>query len=157
MINFGVGTLTASPTVGNPVALGYLQDVSIEFSGSKKMLFGSNQYPVDGAIGQRQITLKAKAGNILADALNLYLGATQTTQGATTTQTGANNPMGTTPFAQIVLAGSYQGKAYTLTFPKVFCDKLNLSFKNEDYTIPELDFTAMADATGRPYTLAWDA
>lgn len=63
-----------------PVRLGVLQDVSIDFDGELKELYGQLQYPVDVARGKSKITGKAKFALLQAGVYNsLYFGQTLAT------------------------------------------------------------------------------
>lgn len=67
---FGTGNLYALPIGGgNPLAIGALQDISVDFTGDVKQLYGQNQFALDVARGKVKIEGKAKSG--LID-LNLY-------------------------------------------------------------------------------------
>ena len=76
---FGSGILTGTrldlPAPQTPRRFGVLQDVSVDFVGDMKMLFGTNQYPVDTARGKTKIEGKAKFGGITAKSYNdLFFG-----------------------------------------------------------------------------------
>lgn len=79
VFEFGSGVLTG---VRNDIAgrqtprrFGVLQDVSIDFSGDIKMLWGTDQYPVDSARGKTKIEGKAKFAAITAAGYNdLFFG-----------------------------------------------------------------------------------
>jgi len=65
---------------GTPTRFGTLQDVSIDFNGEIKELYGQQQYPVDTARGKTKIQGKAKFAQISGPEFNnLFFGATQTT------------------------------------------------------------------------------
>jgi hypothetical protein len=76
MIYFANGTLFGTPTGGNlaanptPTKFGILQDVSVDFSGDSKELFGQNQFPVDSARGKIKIGWKAKFASVNGKMLN---------------------------------------------------------------------------------------
>lgn len=78
---FGTGQLYSVPTGGgNPLRIGALQDVSVEFSGDVKQLFGQYQFPLDVARGKTKIEGKIGSGNIDVAAFNtLFFGQTVTT------------------------------------------------------------------------------
>jgi len=61
---FGVGFLFATPSgaTPTPVRFGRLQDVSVDFSYDSKLLYGSNQFPLEHARGKAKIELKATVG-----------------------------------------------------------------------------------------------
>jgi hypothetical protein len=68
--NFGTGSLfVLSTTALNPIPIGAIQDISVDFMGDVKQLFGQNQFALDVARGKVKIDIKAKTG--LVD-LNLY-------------------------------------------------------------------------------------
>lgn len=53
--------------------------------------------------------------------------------------------MGSTPLFSLSHTVQHLGKKLTLIFPRATSTKLNMAFKNEDYMIPEMDFTVMRD------------
>lgn len=63
---FGAGMMIAIPqkSIPTPRQLGTMQEVSIEFSGSTKELFGQHQFSDAAARGQQKIAGKAKTANI---------------------------------------------------------------------------------------------
>lgn len=75
---FGTGQLFASNVGGgDPVRIGALQDVSVEFSGEIKQLFGQYQYALAVARGKTKIEGKFGTGNIDVKAYNkLFFNAT---------------------------------------------------------------------------------
>lgn len=77
---FGTGQLYSVPTGGgNPLRVGALQDVSVEFSGDIKQLYGQYQYPLDVARGKTKIEGKIGTGNIDVAAFNtIFFGQTVT-------------------------------------------------------------------------------
>lgn len=56
-----------------------------------------------------------------------------------------NQLLGLSPFFKIVINQSYQGKVLNIQFARCMASKLSLATKLEDFTIPELDFSMMAD------------
>lgn len=77
---FGTGQLFATPVGGGaPLRIGALQDVSVEFSGDVKQLFGQYQMPLDVARGKTKIEGKMGTANIDVSAFNqLFFGNTLT-------------------------------------------------------------------------------
>lgn len=65
-----------------------------------------------------------------------------------------NQLMGTAPMFKVALALTLNGKKLTLVLNSCTSKKLSLPFKSDDFTIPEFDFSAMADASGRVGYLA---
>jgi hypothetical protein len=80
--SFGSGVLWASRSdIANatPVRFGALQDVTVDFDGEMKELFGQYKYPIDVAAGKAKITCKAKAARISTVQFNsIFFGATVT-------------------------------------------------------------------------------
>jgi hypothetical protein len=242
LYTFGTGTLWGVRTdVANstPVKFGALQDVSVEFSGTNKTLFGQYQYPLAVARGTSKISGKAKFGQISGSAFsNLFFGATpasgQTTAAITEagtvpgsstytiqvtnhstftanlgvvyassglplqqvaggsealgkysvssgtytfasadasaavlidyqyTTTGgqeftlANPLLGVQPVFQVVLNTQYTAptglKKADLTLFNCVSSKFSIDFKQDDFSIPELDFDAFANAAGNVFT-----
>lgn len=75
---FGTGQLFATPVGGGaPLRFGALQDVSVDFSGDIKQLFGQYQFALDTARGKTKIEWKASSGNIDVTAFNtIFFGQT---------------------------------------------------------------------------------
>lgn len=68
---FGTGQLFSTPVGGGaPLRFGALQDVSVDFNGDIKQLFGQYQYALDVARGKAKIEWKAATGNVDAMAFN---------------------------------------------------------------------------------------
>lgn len=59
----------------------------------------------------------------------------------------ANLPMGYAPSTQIDLSMSYAGKSLSWRLPNVISPKLSIDFKNNDWSIPNYEFEAFADAS----------
>ena len=78
---FGTGQLFAMPVGGGaPLRFGALQDVSVDFNGDIKQLFGQYQYALDVARGKTKIDWKASSGNVDATAFNqVFFGQTVAT------------------------------------------------------------------------------
>lgn len=60
----------------------------------------------------------------------------------------SNQLLGVTPLFQAVFTSTFLSKAVTLTLNRCTSIKLNFATKLEDFTIPELDFAAVADDSG---------
>lgn len=93
---FGTGQLFATPVGGgNPLRVGALQDVSVEFSGDVKQLFGQYQFPLDVARGKTKIEGKIGTANIDVSAFNqIFFGGTVTSNSE---KKQAINEAGTVP------------------------------------------------------------
>lgn len=62
--------------------------------------------------------------------------------------TVTNLPMGLTPTFSVDFGMQRNGKVMTLKWPKVTSSKLAMSSKQEDFMIPELDMSCLADDNG---------
>jgi hypothetical protein len=120
--NFGAGAMYGIVAGTPPMVskFGTLQEVSIDFSGSIKSLFGQNMFADTAAQGQKKVTGKAKFGRINAQTYNnLYFNQTIST-GMTLV---AQNEVGTVPTAtpwQVTVANAATwtedlGVVYALT------------------------------------------
>lgn len=65
-----------------------------------------------------------------------------------------NQPMGYAPSFKLDLFMPYQGKKLIVTLPKVISTKLAFAAKNDDFTVPDMDFEAFADDSGNVITMA---
>ena len=59
-----------------------------------------------------------------------------------------NQLMGYAPTFRAALNFSYGGKSFTFNLNSCISSKLSLPLKNDDFVIPEFDFSAVADAAG---------
>jgi hypothetical protein len=66
-----------------------------------------------------------------------------------------NQLMGTTPLFSLVLTEPFQGRQVNLTLNACVSQKLSFATKIDDFTIPEFDFAARADAAGNVGTLSF--
>jgi hypothetical protein len=208
---------------------GILQDVSIDFSGDIKELFGQYQFAVDSARGKIKISWKAKAARLIGKQVNdLFFSETSASpmvnvavdeagtipgtpfnvtvsNSATfvsdggvyfvstglpltkvasapaagqysvaagvytfnTADTGKavlisyqytaasggngftinNHAMGYGPIFQILFTSTYKGKQFNCQLNACRASKLAIATKMDDYTIPEFDGSAFADAS----------
>jgi len=106
---FGSGSLWGTRTdVANstPQMFGALQDVSVDFSATSKMLYGQNQFPLAVARGTGKISGKAKLGTINGRLFNdLFFGVTTTTGLLSVSQNEGPTAIPATPF-HITVANS---------------------------------------------------
>lgn len=77
---FGTGQLFSTPVGGGaPLRFGALQDVSVDFSGDIKQLYGQYQFALDVARGKTKVEWSASSGNIDVSAFNsIFFGQTVT-------------------------------------------------------------------------------
>jgi hypothetical protein len=69
-------------------------------------------------------------------------------------QTVNNLPMGYMPTFKTDMTVSYLGKLTTFSFPMCVASKMNMAFKNEDFAVPEFNFSAFDPGTGQVMTWA---
>jgi hypothetical protein len=72
--------------------------------------------------------------------------ATSTTGPKVSTLT--NQLMGYAPTFKALLGMTFQGKNFSLGLNQCVSSKFSLNFKNDDFAVPEFDFSAFADAAG---------
>lgn len=87
---------------------------------------------------------------------NVLIDYSYTDSASGTTLTINNQLTGTTPVFSATLSGTYDGKDFSITFNKCVGSKLGFGTKQEDFTIPEFDFSVMADSTGEIGTISFD-
>ena len=220
-----------------PVKFGAVQDVSLDFSGDLKELYGQNQFALALGRGKTKIELKAKFGQIRGQVFNdLYFGTTLGTgqtlfadselgsipgsspytvtaansatwtkdcgvfyaatglplapvasgpatgqysvaagvytfstadhglavllnyeyTATTGTSIAIGNPrMGVTPSFSAVFSQLFQGKQATFQLNNCVSSKLTWGTKQDDFTIPELDFQVSADASNNVGTISF--
>ena len=68
--------------------------------------------------------------------------------------TVTNQPMGYAPTFRATLCVSYQAKLLYLDFPSCTANKMGISMKNEDFMIPEFEFTPTDNGTGNIFTMS---
>jgi hypothetical protein len=70
--------------------------------------------------------------------------------------TAYNQLMGAAPQFSLRLGNVYQSNKLNLILYACIATKLSFNFKNEDFTIPEMDFSAFADSLGRYFDWSSD-
>jgi hypothetical protein len=60
----------------------------------------------------------------------------------------SNQLAGQQPVTKLFLNEGYNGIFTSMTLNAIIFSKLSLDFKNEDFTVPEMDFEAFADTAG---------
>jgi hypothetical protein len=109
-LGFGAGFLYAMPAGGNqptnptPVQIGVIQNVKLTFSGDIKKLRGQYQYPVDTAVGNREIKGSFESAQFgLSNWNNIMFGESGTTAGGLVLQNAeAHSVPATGPFTVTV-------------------------------------------------------
>lgn len=103
----------------------------------------TGQYSVDEATG----TYTFAAADTGTAVLYNYR-YTMSTAGSGQSINISNQLLGTAPQFQAVFYETYQSKQLSLTLNACISDKLSLQTKTSDFTVPEMDFSAFADAAG---------
>jgi hypothetical protein len=78
----------------------------------------------------------------------LFISYTFTAAASGNTSTITNQLLGAAPTFQGIFTEMFQGKQLTLQLNQCVAQKLSLATKLDDFTIPEFDFAAFADASG---------
>jgi len=65
-----------------------------------------------------------------------------------------NQLLGTTPFFKIYFTAIYNGKSVNYQLAKCTSSKLSFATKLEDFAVPEFDFAAFADDSGKVMTIS---
>lgn len=65
-----------------------------------------------------------------------------------------NQQMGTAPVFQVDLLMRNKGKSLIWSFPQCLSTKLSMATKQDDYSIPEFDISAFANAAGQVLTIS---
>jgi hypothetical protein len=110
-LGFGAGFLFAAPVSGSgnpapnptPQTIGVVQNVKFDIDGAIKELFGSNQYPLDTAVGKRSLKGSFELGQISNVLLSQLFFADAITTGVVATITDPATAIPATPF-QITVA-----------------------------------------------------
>jgi hypothetical protein len=89
----------------------------------------------------------ASADNVSAIKVVISYSYTQTTTGGRIT--ALNQLMGSSPVFKLTLGNAFLGNASSMTLYQCIATKLSFGQKNEDFIIPEMEFSAFADSLGR--------
>lgn len=145
----GAYTVTPTPpSAGSFIAdLGVLSDIG---SPLKRVVSApaTGQYMVDPSTGTYTFAA-ADAGKLVY--VNYQYSANVV---GAQKMTVKNLPMGYAPTFKADLTVAYQGKLTTLSFAKAISNKMTLGLKNEDFAIPEFDFSCSDDGSGNPLRLS---
>ncbi len=146
------GTVSATPftvTVAN--AATFDTDLGVVYAATGAPLTRVASAPAQGQYSVASGVYTFNAADTGAAVLIDYL-YTAATGGAKVAL--SNQSMGTTPTFMGVFSTTASGKNVTLKLNLCTSSKLSLQTKIEDYTIPELDFEVMADASNNIGTLS---
>lgn len=106
------------------------------------------------ATGQYTVSIAGLYTFAAADTLAKVFINYEYTASSTTAKksTVANLPMGYAPTFRMDVSMPYSGKILTLSMYSCIAGKLGVSAKNDDFTVPDMDFEAFADASGNVLT-----
>lgn len=111
----------------------------------------AGQYSFASATG---IYTFSSADNVSAIRVAISYEYQQTTTGGRITAT--NQLMGAAPQFQLHLGNSYQSNKRNLILYACIATKLSFGIKNEDFLVPEIDFSGFADSAGRYFDWSSD-
>lgn len=147
----GAYTVTATYASGNGILANSVTDLAVRYAASGYPLTNS------GAVAPAQGQYQFSNGNYtLSDAdkgvqliLSYYYRTTTAASGTTFSRN--QQLMGTTNFFSMFLSNSLNGVQSNMKFFRVKSSKLSRQTKNDDFTIPEMDFEAFNDPLGRVF------
>jgi hypothetical protein len=106
-------------------------------------------------VGQYTVTAGGQYGFAAADEGAALLVAYTYTAATGSKLVLTNQLMGAGPTFKLRLFQSFNGRNAIYEFNQVMSTKLSLDFKNEDWTVPELDFSFFTDATNTLGTISF--
>jgi hypothetical protein len=137
---------TASVTIAPPAGATYFANLGVRSDAN-----GTPMIRVTSAPSTGQYTTDGNGAYTFAAAdvgKTIFVDYQHLTAAAGKLLTVTNLPMGLTPTFRLDMSMARNGKVLTLTWPKVTSSKLAMSTKQEDFMIPELDMSALADDNG---------
>lgn len=142
-IQFGIASMNYGGTV-----IGYLQNVSIDFSFEVAQLFaGSAVYPIDVRSHTATISGTAEFADLTAAAFEKILGGTKV--GDTLTLDNTDTPTSFQLATEIVT----DSITFSIIFNKCRSTKLSLPFVRDGHLIPSFDFQIESDSNGNVATI----
>lgn len=148
---FAAGVPAASPytiTIAPPNSGTFVADLGVIDASTGQPMTRVASAP---AAGQYSVTTAGVYTFASADASKAVLISFEYSATSTSAKYGAitNQNMGYMPFFSVTLQNSYEGKSLVLKFNKCASSKFSMPFKNEDFAVPDFEFSAMADAAGQ--------
>lgn len=139
---------TYTVTIAPPSSGTFVEDLGVVYASSGIALVRAATATAAGTYSVNESTgvYTFHSGDASAALLFSYDYTTSTGSGQTFTLT--NDLMGQSPFFSVRLQQSYQGKNFNLYLPQCTSSNLSLPFKNEDFSISDFKFEAMANAAG---------
>lgn len=149
VINFAAVVPAATPwtvTVTPPGSGTYVSDLGVLNAATGQPLKKAASAPATGQYSQSgAVYTFAAADKDLPVLISYEYSATSTTAKVVSI---SNQLMGYAPTFRASLNFSYSGKNFTFNLNACTSTKLSLPLKNDDFVIPEFDFSAFADAAG---------
>ena len=132
-------------TVANAAA--YVADQGVAYAATGIPLVRVGSAP---ALGQYSVNVATGVYTFAAadTGLQVLLSYAYTVSASGQKFTIANQLLGAAPQFQVVLNEVYQGKQMNVQLNACISSKLSLPTKVEDFVVPEIDFSAFADAAG---------
>jgi hypothetical protein len=149
-----VSSIPATPfqvTIAPPNSGVFAADLGVQFSASGINLVKVASGPTTGQYSIAGAVYTFAAADTLLGILISYSYTIATGQ----TLTYTNQLMGAAPQFQIHWQDVYQGNNCYLKLVNCISTKFTLPMKLDDFTVPELDFSAFADAAGNVLTLSF--
>jgi hypothetical protein len=140
-----VGATNNATTFAIPSAGTWLRDLGVRDANGVPM----TRVASAPAVGQYTVAAGVYVFNT-ADAAKLVFINYEYTAVSTTAQQSVvvNQAMGYAPTFTAVLNQPYNGKVLHVRLYQCISSKLSIAAKNDDFTVPELDFDAFSDASG---------
>lgn len=150
VINFPASIPSATPwqvTVAPPNAGTFVSDLGVLNAAT---LLPMKKVATAPATGQYSVSIAGVYTFATADANANVLISYEYSATSTSAKIVAisNQLMGVAPTFRASLNFSYAGKNFTFNLNSCTSSKLSLPLKNDDFTIPEFDFSAFADSAG---------
>ena len=140
-------------TVANASA--YADDLGVTYAATGLSLTRVTTTP---AIGQYEVNPATGVYTFAAADAGVALLASYTYTAATGTRLVLTNQlMGAGPTFKLRLSQVYNGRSAVYEFNQVQSTKLSLDFKNQDWTVPELDFSFFTDASNTLGTISFSS
>lgn len=141
-------------TIAPPNSGAYVKDLGvISATGSPMARVASapavGQYMVNPATGVYTFASGQQGQTVF---INYQYTVSGVQAGTAQTQTVRNLQMGAAPSFAVDLTVPYLGKLTTFSAPMAISNKMSIGFKNEDFSIPEFDFSVMDNGTGNVLT-----
>ncbi len=124
----------------------FAQDLGVIYASTGKQFAKVTSTPT---AGQYSVNASGVYTFNASEPANTAILVSYTYTSATCTTINISNQLaGQQPVTKLFLNQGYNGVFTSMTLNSIIFSKLSLDFKNEDFTVPEMDFEAFADAAG---------